>query len=92
MLCFSVCVFAVVFLVASNTIFVGGLSFDAEEADVKAFFDEFGEIRTVRIPVHQDTGRRKGMAFVEFVKSKHTHTQHTRTRAVGARVEWSDWR
>jgi len=51
---------------ASNTIFVGGLSFDAEEADVKAFFEEFGEIKTVRIPVHMDTGRRKGMAFVEF--------------------------
>jgi uncharacterized membrane protein YgcG len=52
---------------ASNTIFVGGLSFQAEESDVKDFFTEFGEIRTVRIPVHSDTGRKKGLAFVEFV-------------------------
>jgi nucleolin len=52
---------------ASNTIFVGGLSFQAEESDVKDFFSEFGEIRTVRIPVHSDTGRKKGLAFVEFV-------------------------
>jgi hypothetical protein len=37
---------------ASNTLFVGGLSFDAEEEDVKQFFSEFGEITTVRIPVH----------------------------------------
>lgn len=51
---------------ASNTIFVGGLSFDAGEEDVKQFFSEFGTITTVRIPVHSDTGRKKGMAFVEF--------------------------
>lgn len=51
---------------ASNTIFVGGLSFDADESAVKEFFTEFGEITTVRIPVHSDTGRKKGMAFVEF--------------------------
>jgi len=33
---------------SSNTIFVGGLSFDAEEADVKAFFEEFGAERPSR--------------------------------------------
>lgn len=64
---------------SSNTIFVGGLSFDAEEADVKAFFEEFGEIKTVRIPVHMDTGRRKGMAFVEFAEVS-PNTTHARTR------------
>ena len=32
----------------------------------QAFFAEFGDVTTVRIPVHMDTGRRKGMAFVEF--------------------------
>jgi len=50
----------------SNTIFVGGLSFQAGEEDVKEFFSEFGTVVSVRIPVHSDTGRKKGLAFVEF--------------------------
>ncbi len=39
---------------------VAGLSFDAEEDDVKAFFKECGEITHVR------PGKKKGIAFVGF--------------------------
>jgi len=46
-------------------VFVGGLSFDAEENDVREFFNDCGTIKTIRIPLRDD-GKKKGMAFVEF--------------------------
>jgi nucleolin len=52
------------------TVFVGGLSFDASEEDVKDFFKECGPINAVRIPTFEDTGKRRGIAFVEFADAE----------------------
>jgi len=51
---------------APSVVFVGGLSYDAEESDVRDFFKDCGAISTVRIPVFEDSGKKRGIAFVEF--------------------------
>jgi nucleolin len=51
-------------------IFIGGLSFDSEERDLRDFFHDCGEIESIRIPSHHDTGRPRGIAFVDFVDNK----------------------
>ncbi len=50
---------------AVDTVFVGGLSYDASEADVAEFFKSCGEVKSCRIPL-LDNGKSKGMAFVQF--------------------------
>jgi nucleolin len=51
---------------ATYTAFVGGLSFNADEDAVREFFGACGEIASVRLPIHRDTGKPKGIAYVEF--------------------------
>jgi len=50
----------------SNEIFVGGLSFEVDEAGVRELFTECGEITSIRMPVFEDSGRFRGMAFIQF--------------------------
>jgi len=50
----------------SNTVYVGGVSYDARENDVQEFFSQCGEVVSVRLPTFPDSGRAKGIAFVEF--------------------------
>lgn len=50
----------------SATLFVGGLSFDATEDMVWETFNEYGEIKSVRLPTDRETGRPKGFGYVEF--------------------------
>jgi nucleolin len=52
--------------VDSLTVYVGGVSYDAREADVQDHFSQCGEILSVRLPTFPDSGRSKGIAFVEF--------------------------
>jgi RNA recognition motif-containing protein len=49
-----------------TTVFVGGCSYDADEAAFRDFFKDCGEIKTVRIPTFQDSGKPRGIAFIEF--------------------------
>ncbi len=51
---------------ASNKIFVGSLSFQATEDDLKAAFAPFGTVASVFIPVDRMTGRKRGFGFVEM--------------------------
>ena len=51
---------------ASNKIFVGSLSFQATEDDLKAAFSPFGTVASVFIPVDRMTGRKRGFGFVEM--------------------------
>ncbi len=48
------------------TIYVGNLSFQATEDDVKEVFGEYGTINRVSLPVDRETGRMRGFAFVEM--------------------------
>ncbi|MFO7713656.1 RNA recognition motif domain-containing protein [Desulfosarcina sp.] len=47
-------------------IYVGNLSFDVTEADVRSAFEAFGRVDAVNIIKDRDTGRPKGFGFVEM--------------------------
>jgi RNA recognition motif-containing protein len=47
-------------------LYVGNLSLEATEIDLKELFGRSGSIEAVRIITHRDTGRSKGFAFVEM--------------------------
>ncbi len=45
-------------------IYVGNLSYDATEEDVKKTFEEFGTVEAVKIITDRYSGRSKGFGFV----------------------------
>lgn len=47
-------------------IFVGSLPFSLEEADLREYFEEYGEVSSVKIITDKFTGRSKGFGFVEM--------------------------
>jgi RNA recognition motif-containing protein len=49
-----------------KNIFVGNLSYNATEHDVRAMFEEYGTVDRVSIVTDRDTGRAKGFGFVEM--------------------------
>ncbi|MDZ7615560.1 MAG: RNA-binding protein [Patescibacteria group bacterium] len=49
-----------------TSIYVGNLSYDATEEDIRRAFAEFGEVESVNIISDRETGRPRGFAFVEM--------------------------
>ena len=47
-------------------IYVGNLSYEVTEEDLKEAFKVFGEVETVKVLKDNDTGRSKGFGFVEM--------------------------
>ncbi len=47
-------------------IYVGNMSFDTEEGDLRKAFEEHGSVDSVTIITDRDTGRSKGFGFVEM--------------------------
>ena len=47
-------------------IYVGDLSYDVTEDDLKAIFSEFGEVDSLNIIKDKFSGRSKGFGFVEM--------------------------
>jgi RNA recognition motif-containing protein len=47
-------------------IYVGNLSFDATEEDVRLAFAEHGDVASVNIITDRETGRPRGFGFVEM--------------------------
>ena len=47
-------------------LYVGNLSFETTESDLKELFSQAGTVETVRIITDRDTGRSKGFGFVEM--------------------------
>lgn len=47
-------------------IYVGNMSYDTGEEQLRALFAEHGQVDAVRIITDRDTGRPKGFAFVEM--------------------------
>ncbi len=47
-------------------IYVGNLSYDVTEDELKQAFAAFGEVASVSIPVDRYSGRPRGFAFVEM--------------------------
>lgn len=49
-----------------KNIFVGNLSFQTTEADLRTAFEPFGAVSRVSIMTDRDTGRSRGFGFVEM--------------------------
>ena len=49
-----------------TNIYVGNLSYDATEDDIKQAFSQHGEVSTVNMIMDRETGRPRGFAFVEM--------------------------
>jgi RNA recognition motif-containing protein len=47
-------------------LFIGNISYNTSEAGLKAFFEEFGPLLSVKIATDRDTGRSRGFGFIEF--------------------------
>ena len=47
-------------------IYVGNLSYEVTEEDLKEAFEGFGEVETIRVLKDKYTGRSKGFGFVEM--------------------------
>lgn len=46
--------------------YVGNLSFDSTEADVRGLFEQFGNVHSVNLINDRETGRPRGFGFVEM--------------------------
>jgi cold-inducible RNA-binding protein len=49
-----------------KNLFVGNMSFQTTEADLRAAFEPFGQISRVHLAMDRETGRARGFAFVEM--------------------------
>ena len=47
-------------------IFIAGLSYAINDADLKELFNEYGEIASAKVITDRETGRSKGYGFVEI--------------------------
>ena len=47
-------------------IYVGNLSYDMREDELRREFEPFGEVASVNIPTDRETGRSRGFGFVEM--------------------------
>ena len=47
-------------------IYVGNLSYNTSEADLRQMFQVYGEIASVKVITDRDSGRSKGFGFVEM--------------------------
>ncbi|MGD1904856.1 MAG: RNA recognition motif domain-containing protein [Leptolyngbyaceae cyanobacterium] len=48
------------------TIYVGNLSFQASEDDLREVFTDYGEVSRISLPMDRETGRKRGFAFIEM--------------------------
>lgn len=51
---------------STNVLFVGNLSFDATEDALWEVFGEHGDVNSVRLPTDRESGKPRGIAYVEF--------------------------
>jgi RNA recognition motif-containing protein len=54
-----------------ETIYVGNLSYDKDEIEIKQMFEEFGVVNYVKIIKDASTQKSKGIAFVQMLNRKH---------------------
>ena len=50
----------------TQKIYVGNLSYESEEADVRELFASHGEVLSVSLPTDRETGRPRGFGFIEM--------------------------
>ena len=50
----------------STNIYVGNLSFDSTESDIRELFEQYGTVDEVKLITDRDTGRPRGFGFIEM--------------------------
>jgi cold-inducible RNA-binding protein len=53
-----------------KNLFVGNMSFQTTESDLRALFEPFGQITRVHMATDRETGRARGFAFVEMANDE----------------------
>jgi len=53
------------------TIYIGNLSFQASEDDIRDVFAEYGTVTRISMPMDRETGRKRGFAFVDMEEEAH---------------------
>jgi len=51
-------------------IYIGNMSYDTTEENLRQAFEGFGEVTSVNIIMDRDSGRPKGFGFVEMAKQE----------------------
>jgi RNA recognition motif-containing protein len=54
----------------SKKLYVGNLSFDVTEAQLREMFGPYGAVQTAQVITDRDTGRSKGFGFVEMADDR----------------------
>jgi RNA recognition motif-containing protein len=49
-----------------KNLFVGNMHFGTTEGDLRALFEQFGEVTRLQVMTDRDTGRSRGFAFVDM--------------------------
>src|ERR1700733_4480728 len=49
-----------------KSLFVGNMSFQTTESDLRTLFEPFGQITRVHMAMDRETGRARGFAFIEM--------------------------
>lgn len=49
-----------------KSLFVGNMSFQTTESELRALFEPFGQVTRVHMAMDRETGRARGFAFVEM--------------------------
>ncbi len=66
------------------TIYVGNLSYQATEEDLKTVFADYGTVKRVVLPTDRETGRMRGFAFVEM-------TEEAQEDAAISELDGAEW-
>ncbi|MEO1374044.1 MAG: RNA-binding protein [Cyanobacteria bacterium J06635_10] len=66
------------------SIYVGNLSYDVTQDDLKAVFNEYGGVKRVQLPTDRETGRPRGFGFVEM------ESEDTEDKAIEA-LDGAEW-
>lgn len=53
-----------------KNLFVGNLSFQTTEGDLRALFEPFGQVGRVHMAMDRETGRARGFGFVEMTNDE----------------------
>jgi RNA recognition motif-containing protein len=48
------------------SIYVGNLSYQVAEEDLKEVFAEYGTVKKAQLPIDRETGRVRGFGFIEM--------------------------
>ena len=47
-------------------LFVAGLPYDMDDAELEEFFDKFGKVLSAKVSIDRETGKSRGFGFVEM--------------------------